>query len=88
MDGQCGNTEKRSVYLDQSRGVPRAFLGDDHASRNGKIAVEPRVPYATPVGLYADLKITRCRTFRNGSNLCAFCGNELQPDKESFILGG
>ena len=88
MDGQCGNTEKRSVYLDQSRGVPRAFLGDDHASRNGKIAVEPRVPYATPVGLYADLKITRGRTFRNRSNLCTFCGNELQPDKGRFILGG
>jgi len=77
MDGQCRNTKKRSVYLDQPRGVPQAFLGDDHAPRNGKIAVEPRVPYATPVGLYADLKITTDRTFRNGSNLGAFCGNEL-----------
>jgi hypothetical protein len=87
MDGQCGNTEKGSVYLDQSRGVPRAFLGDNHASRNGKVAVEPRVPYATTVGLYADLKIARLRTFRNGSDLCTFYSNE-QPDKGRFILGG
>ena len=87
MDGQCGNTEKRTVYFDQSRGVPGAFLVDDHTSRNGKIAVEPRMPYATPVGFYADLEITRGRTFRNGSNLCTFCGNELQPDKGRFILG-
>ena len=69
MDGKCGNTEKRFVYFDQSRGVPRAILGDDYASRDREIAVEPRVPYATPVGLYADLKITRARTFGNGSNL-------------------
>ena len=88
MNSQCGNTKKRSVYLDQSRGVPGVFLGDDHASRNGKIAVEPRVPYATPVGLYSDLKITRGRTFRNGSNLCTLCSNELQPDKGTFILEG
>ncbi len=71
MDGQCGNTEKRTVYLDQSRDVPRAFLCDDHAPRNRKIAIKPRVPYATPVDLYADLKIASGGTFRNGSDLCA-----------------
>ncbi len=70
MDGQCGNTEKRTVYLDQSRDVPRAFLCDDHAPRNRKIAIKPRVPYATPVDLYADLKIASGGTFRNGSDLC------------------
>ena len=88
MDGQGGNTEKRLVYLDQSRGVSRAFLSDDYAPRNGKIAIEPRMPYTTPVGLYTDLKIARGRTFRNGSNLCTFCGNELQPDEGRFIPGG
>jgi hypothetical protein len=28
------------------------------------------MPYATPVGLYADLKIITGGTFRNGSDLC------------------
>lgn len=87
MDGQCGNTEKGSVYLDQLRGVPRASIGDDHAPSDGKIAVEPRVPYATTVGLYTDLKITRAGTFRNGSNLSLFVANGLQPDKGRSIPG-
>jgi hypothetical protein len=70
MDGQRGNAEERSIYLDQLRSAQTSF-GDDHTSRNGEIAVKPRVPYAAPVGLYADLKITVSRTLRNGSDLCA-----------------
>jgi len=68
MDGQRWNAENRSVYLDQPRGVTRARFGDDNSTRNGKIAVKPGVPYATPVGLNADLEIVAGGTLRNGSN--------------------
>jgi hypothetical protein len=89
MDGQRRNAENRSVYLDQPRGVARARFGDDNSTRNGKIAIKPGVPYATPVGLNADLEIVTGGTLRNGSDLRMRL-MRLLPDSQTRedVLGG
>ena len=68
MNGQCWNAEKRSVNLDKL-GDERTIRACGHDSAGqAQVAIEPRVPNATTVGLHSDLQISCLCSFGDRSH--------------------
>ena len=57
MDGECGDTQKGSVNLDELGLELAVLLSCDDTASQGEVSVEPCVPGSAAIGLYSDLKV-------------------------------